>query len=166
MTNAGAKLPASRLVWCPLSESSRGRFGGRHGAVVPKRLSVAHVCFGALRARNRTDGYRPDRATRRTSGIPSGVAAQSGSAAAGEPTDHLRIGHACNPRPMGRRLRAAAITPRELCRGGRNKYARSALAPLSLMTSGMTSGEALNLDVVGLQIGAKGLHSSTREGKP
>jgi hypothetical protein len=29
-SDLGAKLPASRLVWCPLSGSSRGRFGGRH----------------------------------------------------------------------------------------------------------------------------------------
>ena len=36
----------------------------------------------------------------------------SGSAAAGEPTDDLRIGHACNPTPMGRRLWAAAIDSR------------------------------------------------------
>jgi hypothetical protein len=35
-----------------------------------------------------------------------------------------------------------------------------------IMISGeMISGEALDL-VVGLQIGAKGFHSSTREGKP
>ena len=60
-------------------------------------------------------------------GIPSGVAAQSGSAAAGEP----RIGHACNPRPRSRRLGRRQSQPRELRRGGRNKYATSALPQLS-----------------------------------
>jgi hypothetical protein len=41
----GAKQPASRLAWCPLSGSSRDRFGSRHGQTGFEMLTVSDVLF-------------------------------------------------------------------------------------------------------------------------
>lgn len=143
----------NRPSWCPVRRfTSRARHArlwtshrGRHTATEANIVSSASTRPGnrgdflqqpavAVRIVERGIGevVAPLRNRNRSAtvpDIPSGVAAHSGSAAAGELNDHP--GHTCNPRPIGRHLWAAVVNHHEAelaCRhrGWRNKYATSA----------------------------------------